>query len=70
MQQVQFFAFGLLVIWLLSTGKLRALYGALTNPPPAASSSSYPPTGVIATSGVVTIPDPNNPNGPPLRVYG
>jgi hypothetical protein len=33
MQQAQFFIFGVLLIWLVGSGKLAALMAALRNPP-------------------------------------
>jgi len=71
MQQTQFFLFGLLVVWLTGTGKLAAFVKALRDPAPAGSAGdSSSGAHVDPSTGKIVVPDPNNPNGPPLTVYG
>lgn len=84
MQAVQFFMFGLLVVWLTGTGKLAAFINALktaptstgnpNNPNPSNPNPS-PPSGTPSTPGTVYIgPDGNTyvigPDGNPLKIMG
>jgi hypothetical protein len=69
MMQAQFFITGVLLIWLVSTGKLGALMSALAaDPSPTRPTSSQPSgtTGINPGGGITVI----GPDGTPLDVFG
>jgi hypothetical protein len=80
--QAQFFIAGVLMIWLIGTGKLAALMDALRNAPAGASSNPdptdpnpAPPEGTPAIPGTVyTGPDGKmyivGPDGNPIAIMG
>jgi hypothetical protein len=59
MQQVQFFLFGLLIVWLVGTGKLKAFFAALATTP-----ATTPPVSGVVGPGTRYPWDPPDPNAP------
>jgi hypothetical protein len=74
MRQVQFFLFGLFLIWFANTGKLRALWNALQSAPPPASKPLITGIGSLPSMPTGNPLDLNNPrniwNGDPFGLNG
>jgi hypothetical protein len=51
MQQAQLFLFGIILIWLIGTGKLNALMQALKSDPSTGIAPSTPPASVPGSGG-------------------
>jgi hypothetical protein len=51
MQQAQMFLFGIILIWLIGTGKLVALLNALKNDPNSGGGASISPASVPGSGG-------------------
>lgn len=56
MMQVQFFLFGLLVVWFTGTGKMRAFVDALRNEPAARATSGNQATDPSRGNRIVPNP--------------
>jgi hypothetical protein len=68
MMQVQFFLFGLLLVWFIGTGKLAALFAALaTTPVPSGSPSA--PDVQPNPANPLTPPNVNPPSNPSAGIF-
>jgi hypothetical protein len=63
MMQVQFFLFGLLLVWFIGTGKLAALFSALASAPAAGSIGTSGATSPGGALSPVTAPGPSDTPG-------